>query len=48
MILPIFTFVRNGLWRKRDLLKLLARYGTAGGSFRYLGRSEQAFLPGFI
>jgi IS4 transposase len=44
----LFTLVRTCLWRKWDLLKLLARYGTAGGSFRYLGRPEQAFFPGFI
>jgi hypothetical protein len=44
----LFVLVRTGLWRKWDLLKLLARYGTAGGSFRYLGRPEQAFFPGFI
>ena len=44
----LFAIVRTGLWRKWDLLKLLARYGTAEGSFRYLGRPEQAFFPGFI
>src|ERR1022692_3664482 len=44
----LFAIVRTCLWRKWDLLKLLARYGTAGGSFRYLGRPEQAFFPGFI
>lgn len=44
----LFALVRTGLWRKWDLLKLLARYGTAGGSFRYLGRPEQAFFPGFL
>jgi hypothetical protein len=44
----LFAIVRTGLWRKWDLLRLLARYGTAGGSFRYLGRPEQAFFPGFI
>jgi IS4 transposase len=43
----LFALVRTGLWRKWDLLKLLDRYGTAGGSFRYLGRPEQAFFPGF-
>src|SRR5277367_3105225 len=36
----LFALVRTGLWRKWDLLRLLARYGTAGGSFRYLGRPE--------
>jgi IS4 transposase len=44
----LFALVRTCLWRKWDLLKLLARYGTAGGSFRYLARPEQAFFPGFI
>ena len=44
----LFALVRTCLWRKWDLLKLLTRYGTAGGSFRYLGRPEQAFFPGFI
>ncbi|PYL17705.1 MAG: IS4 family transposase [Verrucomicrobia bacterium] len=44
----LFAVVRTCLWRKWDLLKLLARYGTAAGSFRYLGRPEQAFFPGFI
>ena len=44
----LFAVVRTCLWRKWDLLNLLARYGTATGSFRYLGRPEQAFFPGFI
>jgi hypothetical protein len=44
----LFAIVRTCLWRKWDLLKLLARYGTAGGSFRYLGRPEQVFFPGFV
>jgi IS4 transposase len=44
----LFTLVRTCLWRKWDLLKLLLRYGTAGSSFRYLGRPEQAFFPGFL
>src|SRR5208283_852114 len=44
----LFALVRTGLWRKWDLLKLLGCYGTAGGSFRYLGRPEQAFFPGFV
>ena len=42
----LFALVRTCLWRKWDLLKLLDRYGTAGGSFRYLGRPEQAYFPG--
>jgi len=44
----LFAIIRTCLWRKWDLLKLLARYGTAGGSYRYLGRPEQAYFPGFI
>jgi hypothetical protein len=44
----LFAIVRTCLWRKWDLLKLLARYGTVGGSFRYLGRPDMAFFPGFI
>jgi hypothetical protein len=43
----LFALVRTGLWRKWDLLGLLARYGTAGGSFRYLAHPEQAHFPGF-
>jgi IS4 transposase len=44
----LFALVRTGLWRKWDLLGLLQRYGTADGHFRYLGRPEQAYLPGFV
>jgi IS4 transposase len=44
----LFAIVRTCLWRKWDLLDLLACYGTAGGSFRYLGRPEQAFFPGML
>jgi IS4 transposase len=44
----LFAIIRTCLWRKWDLLKLLAHFGTAGGSFRYLGRPEQAFFPGFV
>src|SRR5208282_52063 len=44
----LFAIVRTCLWRKWDLLTLLARYGTAGGSFRYLARPEQMFFPGFV
>ena len=44
----LFAIVRTALWRKWDLVRLLARYGTAEGSFRYLGRPEQRFFPGFI
>jgi hypothetical protein len=43
----LFTILRAVLWDKLDLLKLLACYGTAGGSFRNLARPEQAYFPGF-
>lgn len=42
----LFTLLRAAQWQKLDLLKLLERYGTAGGHFRYLARPEQAYLPG--
>jgi hypothetical protein len=44
----LFTLIRACLWRKWDLISLLQCYGTAGGSFRYLGQPEQAFLPGIL
>jgi hypothetical protein len=44
----LFTVLRAALWEKLDLLKLLARYGTAGGSFRHLARPDQAYFPGFL
>jgi len=44
----LFTILRAALWEKLDLLKLLACYGTAGGSFRHLARPEQAYFPGFL
>jgi hypothetical protein len=44
----LFTILRAALWDKLDLLKLLAHYGTAGGSFRHLARPEQAYFPGFL
>jgi hypothetical protein len=43
----LFTVLRATLWGKYDLLKLLACYGTADGSFRHLARPEQAYFPGF-
>ena len=42
----LFTLVRACLWQRWNLRGLLERYGTAGGSFRYLARPEQAYLPG--
>lgn len=44
----LFTLLRAAQWEKPDLLKLLAAYGTAQGSFRHLARPEQAYLPGFL
>jgi hypothetical protein len=43
----LFTMVRSVLWRKIDLLHLLKRCGTAGGSFRILGTPQAAYFPGF-
>ncbi len=42
----LFTILRTSLWRKWDLLGLLARYGTADGHFRYIAKPEQAYFPG--
>ena len=44
----LFTILRAVLWSKIELLDLLARYGTAKGSFRNLARPEQAYFPGFL
>ena len=44
----LFTILRAALWEKLDLLKLLACYGTAGGSFRHLAQADQAYFPGFL
>ena len=44
----LFTILRAALWEKLDLLKLLACYGTAGGSFRNLAQPQQAYFPGFL
>ena len=44
----LFTILRAALWEKLDLLRLLACYGTAGGSFRHLARPDQAYFPGFL
>ncbi len=41
----LFAVVRCVLWERRDLTKLLRRYGTAEGSFRCLGQPQQAYLP---
>ena len=42
----LFTLLRSALWLKLDLRSFLESYGTAGGSFRFLGTPEQACLPG--
>lgn len=42
----IFAVMRAALWERLDLLCLLRRYGTAGGSFTLLGASHTAWLPG--
>jgi Transposase DDE domain/Domain of unknown function (DUF4372) len=44
----LFTIVRAVLWSKLDLWDLLARYGTAKGSFRNLALPEQAYFRGFL
>jgi hypothetical protein len=41
-----FTLLRSALWLKLDLRSFLESCGTAGGSFRFLGTPEQAYLPG--
>lgn len=43
----LFTVVRSVLWRKLDLPDLLKSYGTASGSFRFLGTPQTAYFPGF-
>lgn len=43
----LFALVRGVIWQKRDLLGLLARYGTAGGNYRNLAQPAQAYFPGF-
>ena len=42
----LFTLLRSALWIKLDLRSFLESYGTAEGSFRFLGAPEQAYLPG--
>ena len=43
----LITYIRSALWLERDLYSLLKNCGTASGNFRWLGRPEQAWLPGF-
>jgi IS4 transposase len=42
----LWAVVRSSLWQHLDLRRLLASYGTAGGSYRYLARPEVLWLPG--
>ncbi len=43
----LFALVRGVIWDRMDLPTLLARYGTAKGSFRNLALPAQAYFPGF-
>ena len=43
----LFTLIRSALWQKLELQSILDVYGTAGGGGRFLGRPDQAYLPGF-
>ena len=43
----LFTLLRSALWQKLHLCSLLACYGTAKGSLRFLGQPQQAYLPVF-
>lgn len=45
--LRLWAVIRTSLWDKLDLSSLVASYGTAKGSFRFLGMPEQTYLPGF-
>lgn len=42
----LFTLLRAVLWQKLELRSLLESCGTAAGGGRFLGRPEQAYLPG--
>jgi hypothetical protein len=42
----LFALIRSAVWEKLELRSLLEVYGTAGGGGRFLGRPEQAYLPG--
>jgi hypothetical protein len=43
----LFTIVRAALWRRWQLLDLLACYGTAGRNVRVRAQPEQAYFAGF-
>ena len=42
----LWALTRSVLWQHLDLRRLLERHGTAAGSFRYLARPEELWLPG--
>lgn len=42
----LLTVLRAALWQRRDLARLLRRYGTAEGSLACLEASLQSWLPG--
>jgi hypothetical protein len=42
----LFTLIRSALWQKLELRSVWDTYGTGGGGGRFLGRPEQAYLPG--
>jgi hypothetical protein len=44
----LVALLRAGLWLRRDLPDLLRRCGTASGSFHFLDRPRQTWLPNFI
>lgn len=43
----LWALCRSTLWRKIKLIDLLSNYGIAARSWRFVGRPEQAFFPGF-
>lgn len=43
----VFAVVRAALFERWDLVGLLRTYGTAGGSFKLIGASQDAWLPNF-
>ncbi len=43
----LWALCRSTLWRKIKLIELLSHYGIAARSWRFVGRPEQAFFPGF-
>ncbi len=43
----LFTCLRAVIWQRRNLIKYLKSYGTAGGCFKLLCSPQQAYLPGF-